>query len=357
MKKYMLIAMAIVATALTAAGCGEKKKTETVEETQRVLVRTEAARVEPVAQTVDYTTTLLPNQSNFICPTLVAKITNIHVDVGDRVRKGQLLVDLDRTQYNTYALQLSNLELTLSRYKAVYEKGGVSKKDIDDLENNIAVLRETVNDLKRNTELRSPIDGVVTGRYNEVGDLFTMSPNADGGVGILQVMQTNTLKADVGVQESFFLQVKNGMPITITVESLPGETFEGKVTLINPSINSISRTFNVEVTVPNANNTLRAGMFARATFDMGAMESVTVKDVAIQRQVGTNEKYLFVVEDGVAQKRIVTTGRQAGDRVEVLSGLEAGEKVAIAGISRLDSGTEVTESETEATVNDTQNNQ
>lgn len=335
----------MVAATLVVTGCGDKKQATTTEENPAVLVKTAAARIEPVAQTVDYTTTLQPNLQNFICPTITAKITAIYVDVGDHVRKGQLLVELDKTQYNTYALQLSNLELTLSRYRTVYEKGGVSKQEIDDMENNVAVLRETVNDLKKNTEVRSPMDGIITGRYNDVGDLFTMTANADGGVGILQVMQTNPLKANVGVQETYFRQIKNGMPVAITVDALPGENFTGKVALINPSVNSSSRTFNVEVSVPNSANELRAGMFARATFDMGIIESVTTEDVAVQRQAGTNDKYLFVIENGKAQKRMVTTGRQIGDRVEILSGLEAGEKVAVAGISRLDTGVAVTESE------------
>ena len=116
----------------------------------------------------------------------------------------------------------------------------------------------------------------------------------------------------------------------------PDLVFSGQVSRIEPAIDPPSRTFEVEVTVGNSALTLRPGMYARTTFNMGEVDNVTVLDVDIQRQTGTNDKYVYVLkDDGTVESRFVTTGRQVGDRIEVLAGLAEGEKVVIAGSARL----------------------
>ncbi len=272
---------------------------------------------------------------------MAGRIERILVDVGDKVKKGQLLVELDKTQYNQYAVQLSNAEMNLSRMQPVYEAGGISKQQIDEITTNIAVLKETVENLKQSVELRSPIDGIVTGRFNEPKDLFTMSPNAAGGVGILQVMQMNPMKASVAIPESYFRDVKIGMAVSVKAELYGDETFAGKVTRISPAISAATRTFDVEVSIPNQNLTLRPGMFARTQFNMGEREGVTVPDIALRKQSGSNERYIFVIEDGTAHKRMVTAGRTIGARIEIVSGLNDGETIATAGLARLADGVKV----------------
>ena len=260
------------------------------------------------------------------------------VKVGDKVKKGQILAEMDKTQYNTNALQLANAELDFARMKPVYETGGISKQEIDAAETNINVLKETVSNLEENVTLRSPFDGVVTARYNEEGDLFSSM----SGTGIYQVMQMNPLKAYVFVSEQYFPQVYIGMPVEVKVDVYPDQVFSGKVSRIAPAIDPTSRTFEVEVTVGNSALTLRPGMYARTTFNMGEVDNVTVLDVAIQRQTGTNDKYVYVLkDDGTVESRFVTTGRQVGDRIEVLAGLAEGEKVVIAGSARLLDGMKV----------------
>ena len=260
------------------------------------------------------------------------------VKEGDKVKKGQILAEMDKTQYNTNALQLANAELDFARMKPVYETGGISKQEIDAAETNINVLKETVSNLEENVTLRSPFDGVVTARYNEEGDLFSSM----SGTGIYQVMQMNPLKAYVFVSEQYFPQVYIGMPVEVKVDVYPDQVFSGKVSRIAPAIDPTSRTFEVEVTVGNSALTLRPGMYARTTFNMGEVDNVTVLDVAIQRQTGTNDKYVYVLkDDGTVESRFVTTGRQVGDRIEVLAGLAEGEKVVIAGSARLLDGMKV----------------
>lgn len=346
MKRNTIFAFVATLAALALTSCGEQgaasKKGAPVESTPtEVLTKTSPVESTEVAEEVDFTTTLLPYKKTFITPQMALRIDEIRVEVGDHVKKDQLVATLDKNQYNQSAVQLRNAEQNLARLKTVYEAGGVSKSQIDELETSVTVLRETVANLERNIELRSPIDGVVTGRYNEPGDLFAMAGNADGGIGVLQVMQIDRLKAVVAISEKYYPQVYKGMKVKVTADVYPDKEFEGEVSIVYPAINSATHTFNVEVIVPNGKEILRPGMFARTEFNMGNRQSLTVPDVAVQKQMGVNDRYVYVIKNGVAERRVVELGRQVGTRIEVLSGVEAGEEVAITALSKIKNGSPV----------------
>ncbi|MCD8172760.1 MAG: efflux RND transporter periplasmic adaptor subunit [Alistipes sp.] len=337
MKKILLTAPVFLLAALVVTGCGGRNKSaETVvEEDTRVLVKTMKTYYEEIDNTQEFTSTVHGYKENNIAPSLGSvRIDNIYVDVGHNVRQGQLLAKLDPTTYNQNNTQLTNLEADYQRIKAVYEAGGISRQELDAIETSLAIQREETNNLKVNIELRSPINGVVTERNYDPGDLYSGSP-------ILQVMQINQLKVTVAISEQFFPYVKLGMPADIRVDMYPDRTFAGKVSLIYPAIDAATRTFNVEIAIPNGDLVLRPGMFSRTTLHFGVMDALMVEDIAVQKQVGSNDKYLFVARDGIAERREITTGRQVGNRIQVLTGVREGDEVIVAGISRLNNGTEI----------------
>jgi hypothetical protein len=135
---------------------------------------------------------------------------------------------------------------------------------------------------------------------------------------------------------------KVGDKVTIEVDIYPGQQFEGVVSRINPAFDARTRTFGVEITIPNKSMVLRPGMYARAIFNMGQRQSVMVADKAVQKQSGSSERYVYVIKDGVADYRFVTDGRRVGDMVEIIEGLEAGEEVATTSFTRLMNGKAVT---------------
>ena len=337
----MFVATAVAAISLSACGAKKAAKMGVVAQSSEVLTKTAPVELVDVAQTIDFTTTLLPYKKTFVTPQMALRIDEIRVEVGDHVKKDQIVATLDKNQYNQSAVQLRNAEQNLARMKSVYEAGGVSRSQIDEIETSVTVLRETVANLERNIELRSPIDGVITGRYNEPGDLFAMAGNADGGIGVLQVMQIDRLTAVVAISEKYYPQVYKGMKVSVTADVYPDKEFEGVVNIVYPAINTATHTFNVEVIVPNAKEILRPGMFARTEFNMGVRESLVVPDVAVQKQMGVNDRYVYVVKDGVAERRVVEVGRQVGSRVEILSGVAAGEEVAVTALSKIKNGTAV----------------
>lgn len=331
MKRTAAICLAL----LGLAACGSKQQTPQVVETPRVLTKTATAERAVVQLTEEYTSEILPYKENDITPAASGvHIDRIRVDVGDRVQQGQVLVTLDPTQYNQALVQLKTVEDDYNRLKPVFDAGGISAQQIDQAKAALDVQREVVANLKKNIELRSPITGVVTARNNEAGDLFMNQP-------ILHVMQINPVKVIANIPEQFFPAVKVGMPVDLKLEVFPDRTFAGRVSLIHPALDAATRTFTVEVTVPNGGEVLRPGMFARTIFNMGEKEGVMVPDVAVQKQVGSSERYLYVIKDGKAERRRVTQGRQSGSRIDILSGVEEGEAVAVTAFSRLDDGVEV----------------
>lgn len=342
MRKNFLIAGAI-ALALLMTGCQGGQKKQVVEEQKAPIVKVDPARVQKVAQTIDFTASLEADKDYFIIPSIsAATIEKIYVEVGDKVKKDQLLVDLDKMQYNTNKAQLVLAEATMKRMEPVLESGGISQSQYDEVAAQVAVLRENDVLLAKNLAFRSPVDGYVTAKYFEDGQLFSMSGmNKDQTVGILRIMDMDNLKAKVSIPEQYFPYVKKGMPVTIKTDLHGTKTFSGKVARIQPAINSATRSFEVEVTVPNKSLELRPGMFARTEFNMGEIEGVTVLDLAIQKQAGTNNRYVFVVKNGKVERRDIISGRQMGDRVEVVSGVESGEQIVTAGMSRLRDGMEV----------------
>ncbi len=325
-----------MAAALMLTACGQKQQTATTTaEEVKVLTKTTTAEKQTISLMEEYTSEVIAYKENNITPAASGvHIDRILVDVGDKVKKGQLLITLNPTQYNQARVNLKLLEDNLNRLKPVYEAGGISAQEFDQIKAQYDVQKEVVENLKKNIEVLSPISGVVTARNNEAGDLFMNQP-------VLHIMQINPLKVVANIPEQFFSNVKRGMEVSLKLDAYPEEEFKGQVELIHPAINTTTRTFAVEVRVPNSSERLRPGMFSRTFFDMGKREGVMVPDVAVLKQVGSSERYVYVIKEGVAERRRVEVGRQVGQQVELLSGVEPGEEVAITALSRLENGAKV----------------
>ena len=184
MKRVVSIFMA-AAVVMAFAGCkgGKSQSSSSVgaiaaeevadEDVQTVLTRTEKASLQTVKLSEVYTSEIEPNKENDITPAVAGvHIDRILVDVGDKVREGQVLVTLDPTQYNQQLLQLNNLEADYNRLLPVYEAGGISAQQIAQQKTALDVQREVVANLKKNIEVRSPISGVVKASNYDSGDLF-----------------------------------------------------------------------------------------------------------------------------------------------------------------------------------------
>ena len=198
----------------------------------------------------------------------------------------------------------------------------------------LEVARKSFQTLKENTQLASPIDGVVTARNYDNGDLY-------GGQAILAVQKIAPVKLTINVSEQFYSKVKKGDEVSIELDAYPGETFTGKVSLIYPTIDAMTHTFPVEINVPNTDLKLRPGMFARATLNLGTLDHVVVPDLAIEKRAGSGDRFVYVYENGKVIYSKVELGQRLGDRYELISGVPDGAQIVIAGLSKLSDGREV----------------
>ena len=332
MKKSILLLAALAAVACANQGSNQPAAPE--ETTPNVEVAKAVSR--DVAQDNTYASTIQAYAVNNIAPQTAGRIRKINVEVGDYVTKGQILAEMDRLQLEQTELQVQNDDIEYERLKGLYKEGGVSQSDFETAELSYKLRKANLANLRENTILRSPINGFVSARNFDAGDLFSMSSP------IFTVQQVTPVKLLVGISESEYTKVKKGQAVTLTVDAIPGQTFNGKIERIYPTVDPATHTFKVEVNVPNADRVLRPGMYARVNVNFGFRHSVIVPDQALVKQEGTGTRFIYVLKaDNTVSYLPVTIGRHMGQEYEILSGLEEGATVVVKGQSALRDGVKV----------------
>ncbi|MBO7580161.1 MAG: efflux RND transporter periplasmic adaptor subunit [Bacteroidaceae bacterium] len=326
--------LSLVALALLAFACKSEDKAGTAQQA-KVQVKIAKVTSEDIPQTETYTATVESDVKNNIAPNTPYRIEKIYVDVGDNVRKGQVLVQLDASNLQQLKLQVENQKIEFNRTSQLYQVGGASKAEYDNAKLQLDVLSTQLRQLMQNTQLVAPISGVVTARNYDSGDMYSNTNP------ILTIEQTNPVKVMVNISEVYYKQVFKGMPVDIQLDAYEGETFYGKVTIVYPTIDQSTHTFPVEVTISNPNQKVRPGMFARATVNFGDKNHVLVPDEALVKQIGAGDRYVYVYKGGKVSYNKVELGKHIGTKYEILSGVNPGDDVVIAGQSRLANGKEV----------------
>ena len=339
MKKSFQLAAVLVAAMLGACSGGEEKKAETtaaetVIEKPTVKLATVTSR--EVEQIGEFTATVEAEAKNNIAPTSPGRISQIFVEVGDYVRKGQKLVQMDAANLTQLKLQLDNQETEFKRVDELYKVGGASKAEWDVAKTNLDVRRSSYQNLLENTQLVSPLNGVITARNFDNGDLYTSTQ-----MPVLVVEQIAPVKLMVNVSEPNFPKVTKGMAVKVKLDVYEGEEFEGKVSLVYPTIDAATHTFPVEITLANANQRVRPGMFARVTMNFGSKNHVVVPDMAVVKRAGSGDRYVYVYNNGKVSYNKVELGRRMGTEYELISGVDNNSQVVIAGQNRLADGVEV----------------
>ncbi|MBO4663603.1 MAG: efflux RND transporter periplasmic adaptor subunit [Bacteroidaceae bacterium] len=332
MNKIKIFSLASLALLLASCG-GDDNSNKAVMNTKPQVKLTKVVN-EDVAQTETYTATVESDVKNNISPNTPLRIEKVLVDVGDVVRKGQVLVTLDQTNLNNTKLQYENAKIEFSRTEALFKIGGISKSSYDTAKMQLEVQAALIKQLTENAKLVSPINGVVTARNFDDGDMCS-------GTAILTIEQTNVVKLNVNVSENYYKLLKKGMDATITLDAYEGEEFTGKVTIVSPSVDASTHTFKAEITINNKEQKVRPGMFARATINFGTQSHVVVPDEALVKQIGAGDRYVYVYKDGKVSYNKVELGKHMNDKYEILSGVKPGDQVVIAGQARLANGKEV----------------
>lgn len=333
MKYNKLAQFAAAAILLTA--CTKKENQVIIDDEDELpIIEVGIARSQPVEISRSYSANVEADNINNIAPSMANRIESIKVDVGDRVSKGQVVATLDAANADQ---QRINMELTETQYKRALELlniGAGTQSSVDQLKAQLDAQRSQYQNTLTNTVLVSPINGIVTARNYDPGDMSGQHP-------ILVVGQTSPyVKVIINVNEADVAVVKKGMDVEIGFDSYPNETFHGKISRISPAVDTNSRTFPVEVLVQNTDGRILPGMFARVNIKLGTRDNVVLPDRAVVKQNGSAKKFVYTYSNGRVNYVPVELGQRINDSYELLSGINNGDTVVISGQVRLADGVE-----------------
>jgi membrane fusion protein, multidrug efflux system len=330
-------------TADARAASGQEKKASRTAEGGRAPLAVAAFTVQPtsLAETVTSTGTLLAEEGVELQAEINGKIVAIHFTEGARVRKGELLVKLnDADLLATHARAKYRKELGMLRERRMAQllKQGVARQEEYDTalsELNIQDSEIALTEAQiAKTEIRAPFDGVVGLRYVSEGAFV----NAAARIATLQ--RLDRLKVDFSIPEKYAGRVRIGSPIAFTVAGSE-EKYSGEIYAYDPRIEPTTRTVLIRARGDNPRVRLLPGAFANVQVTLGEVaDALLVPAVAVIP--GLNEKSVFVIEDGKAQRRAVEIGTRTESTVQITAGLKAGDVVITSGLQQMRAGLPVT---------------
>jgi RND family efflux transporter MFP subunit len=330
MKRLVIYTLA----ALTLVGCG-KKTGSAVEEERVEQVRTIVLHPRQIEREIILSTNLQGYLTQNVAPSLTGKIEHIYCEVGDRVQAGTDLVRMDQTQYKTTKLSLGNLGVEKNRVEQLLKSGSATQQQLDQLTTQYNQTKEQLDFLQVNTYVKAPFAGVISAKNYEDGELYSGQP-------ILVLTQIDKLKALIAVPETYFPLLKEGMKLSLTCEIYPGQVFPATVEIIYPTIDASTHTFQVKIVIPNAKRQLRPGMYVITTIGLGKANAIVVPYQTVEKLVGANDRYVFIVENGRAKRVAVTLGQRFDQDIEISAPeIVEGAEYVVKGQHRLVDGVKV----------------
>lgn len=265
--------------------------------------------------------------------------------LGDKVKAGSLIARLKDDEFvNSIKLEVQELNLEISendlkKLESLYEKGGVTLTELKNAGANYVNARYSLENAQiqiRKTRIESPFDGVIT----EL-PFYTQGSQIESGSSIVRIMDYKTMYLDINLPEKYLAKIREGQTVRVTNYTLPNDTITGKITQLSPAINAETRTFRGSIAINNNNLLMRPGMFVKADIVTARADSVIVipKDIILSRQRGMT---VYIVNKGVANERVIRTGLENSDEVEVTRGLNLNERVVTDGFETLSHNAKVT---------------
>ena len=347
MNKPVLVLTSLLAATITFLGpwqaSGQEKGKEEAQKAKPVpMVAVQKAQVAPISRTLELTGTATPTRQARLASPGEGPIQNCRVREGDLVKRGERVLTIGRSgaaaaQVTAMAESVKEQAAELNRTKILVQSGAIPGSQLDTARAKyegaralMAKARESAGDYS----VAAPWDGVVSKVLVKDGDF--VAPRAP----LVEMYDPNSLVIRLAIPEAQSTLVFKGMPVKVQMDAYPGKTFEGKISLVYPDLDTRMRTRTAEVKLdyPVA---LIPGMFARLQVVIEtATDAVVVSGDAVL-VMPNGEKVTFILKDGKAQRRVVQTGLEAGGQIQIVSGIQPGETVVTAGNEKLKDGMEV----------------
>lgn len=340
MKKLKFL-LAVVLIPLTLISCGKKKVKQNSSTQEVIPVETSLVTTSAIQRSLELVGTLAAWKEANLGAQTTARIQKIYVEAGSRVQAGDLLFEMDDTQLAQARIQYQVAKDNYERLKPLYETGSLSQSQYDQVKAAYETAEKGYQLLLANTQFRAPFSGIITAKKMNEGEVFMLAPGAAGAPAVVTLMQINPLKLLLNVSEANFRDIKLNQAVAIESAIYPDETFKGTISRISPTINPATRSFEIEVKIPNANERLRPGMYVNARIQLGEVSAVVIDRSAVLKQPGVNAFYVFIAENHTARRMTVKIGQEFDDRVEIIEGLKVGDALIVNGQSRVKDGSRV----------------
>lgn len=337
MRNIQSIACICLACALGAcSGKVEKSAPETV--------RVDAVAVTPtdISGSRAYSGTIEESTGTTLSFSVPGTIQRLYVGAGDRVAKGQLIATLDdaslRNAYDIALAALAQAQDAYDRMKRLYDANSLPEMQWVEAQNALQTAKSAAAIAKRNlddTSLRSPISGYVSDKFADAGS--TVAPT----IPIIKVVDIHPVKARISVPEGEIANMALGQEAIVTLGSMPGREFVGKITDRGVSANPISRSYDVKVTLDNADETLLPGMICDVRLVSATPDRAIVIPNSAVLLDADNQNFVWLASDGVARKRIVGISRMVDSGIVISSGLQDGDSVIINGQQKVSENSKV----------------
>ena len=341
---------ALTAVALGLVACGEQQASSPRVRAAATNVVTHAVEYQPMVDEIQALGTAGANESVEIQPRVASLVERVAFDEGQFVRQGDLLVELENSEI---VAGLSVAEAALSESRSLYERSkslatsqAISASSLDQLLAQVKVDEAQVEAARArlaNTIIRAPFSGRIGLRRVSPGSFVSNTTI------ITTLDDVSQIKLDFSVPEAFLSVIHEGMAIAASSLVYPERVFSGRIASIDTRIDPVTRAVQVRALIPNDDNALKPGMFMSVNLQRERGNVLVAPEQAIVPE-GT-QQYVFVVNDGVAEKRAVRLGRRIPGYVAIDEGLVAGETVVVEGTHKIRDGSQVTVPERAAAEN------
>ena len=316
-------------------------------------------RRQEISEKLLYTGLIEARKKMIINPDIGGKIAQIHVEEGDRVRKGQVLAELDtraiRLQLEQAEAQRAVAEANfndarnnLERWTRLRKENAVSEQQYEQIklayeaaESQLQQAQAAVNLAEYNLDvsiMEAPFAGIIAAKNAEVGDVINPMMGGFGAAsGVLTLMDFSVVKIEVEVSQNDIARISKGRPATLRVSAYPDRIFEGRVTVVNLAADSLSKKFGVEVEIQNSELLLKPNTFGDVSLEVNSNDNALV----IPQMAVLNGRYVFVTDGSRAERREIAIGLQDAELLEVVKGLSEGEQVVVEGNYGLADGASV----------------
>ncbi len=306
-----------------------------------VLIRSTQVKTIELPQIISTVGSLRSDESVTLRPEAAGRIVAIKFQEGQQITKGTTLFQLDATTNQAELQQArTNLSLAKSKYDRAVDlasRNFISGQARDEAKSTFELAQSSlalVDARLAKTEIKAPFSGIIGLRVVSEGDYVRE------GADLVNLESIDPIKVDFRVPETFLRDVQPGQTVQITLDALPGKTYDGKVLAVNPLLDTAGRSIVVRAQVRNQGTTLRPGMFARVTLITRAKrDALVVPEEALVPQGADN--YLFRIVDGKALRIKVETGQRRDSQVEIVTGVEKDAVVVTAGQAKLRDGSPV----------------